>query len=180
MSKEKSVTVSLRISDLAYKALQDESKKMNVSLNTLANQIFLAFATYDRYLIRFGMAKISIPTLRRIIGAGTDAEVAQAGRYAGKSLPNSFILNMRGKLTLDTVIEYLTIMGKYANMFDYSEASQGGRTTLTLAHDLGEKGSLFLENYVEGMFEQLGEEIKVHRYPDSITFEVSEASRLSD
>ena len=61
MSKEKSVTVSLRITDLAYKALQDESKKMNVSLNTLANQIFLSFATYDRYLSRFGMVKVADP-----------------------------------------------------------------------------------------------------------------------
>lgn len=179
MSKEKSVTVSLRITDLAYKALQDESKKMNVSLNTLANQIFLSFATYDRYLSRFGMVKVSIPTLRRIIGAGTDSEIAEAGKYAGKSLPPSFILNMRGKLTLDSVIEYLSIMGKYANMFDYSEASQGGRTTVTLAHSLGEKGSLFLQNYVEGLFEAVGEKIKVQRYPDSITIEVSEASRLS-
>jgi hypothetical protein len=180
MSKEKSVTVSLRISDLAYKALQEESKKMNVSLNTLANQIFLSFATYDRYLSRFGMVKVAIPTLRRIISAGTDTEIADAGRYAGRSLPQSFILNMRGKLTLDSVVEYLMIMGKYANMFDYSTTPHGGRTTITLVHDLGEKGSLFLESYVEGMFEQLGEKIKILRYPDSITIEVPEVINVVD
>jgi hypothetical protein len=180
LSKDKSITVSLRISDLAYKALQDESKKMNVSLNTLANQIFLSFATYDRYLSRFGMVKVAIPTLRRIISAGTDAEIVEAGRYAGTTLPQSFILNMRGKLTLESLVEYLMIMGKYANMFDYSTTPQGGRTTITLVHDLGEKGSLFLENYVGGMFEQLGEKIKILRYPDSITIEVPEVINVVD
>jgi hypothetical protein len=180
LPKHKSATVSLRISDLALKALQEESKKMNVSMNTLANQILLSFATYDRYLSRFGMVKVGVPTLRRIIAAGTDSEIAEAGRYAGMSLPPSFILNMRGKLTLDSVIEYLEIMGRYANMFDYSEASQGGQTTITLVHDFGEKGSLFLEKYVEGMFERLGEKIKILRYPDSITIEVTQASRLLD
>ena len=38
---------------------------------------------------------------------------------------------------------------------------------------------MFLENYVEGMFEAVGEKVKVQRYPDSITIEVSEASRPS-
>lgn len=180
MSKDRSATVSLRISDMALKALQEESKKMNVSMNTLANQIFLSYASYDRYLSRFGMVKVGIPTLRRIISASTDSEIAEAGKYAGRSLPPSFILNMRGKLTLDSVIEYLEMMGRYANMFDYGEVSQGGQTTITLAHDFGEKGSLFLENYVEGMFERLGEKIKVQRYPDSITIEVPQAGRLSE
>ena len=47
-AKERTVTLSLRISEVAYKALQEDAKKQNASLNTLANQILLAYAEHDR------------------------------------------------------------------------------------------------------------------------------------
>src|SRR5271156_5051654 len=80
--KERTVTISLRVSESALKALQEDAKKQSVSLNTLANQMFVSYSDYDRYLEKFRMVKISTPTLKRIINAATDEAIVEAGRAA--------------------------------------------------------------------------------------------------
>ena len=170
--KEKTVTISFRISESALRALQEDARKQNVSLNTLANQMFVSYADYDRYLQRFHMVKLSTPTLKRIINAATDQAIIEAGTSAGGSVPGSFILAKTGELSAPNMLDYLKLMGAHANLFDYSEVTHVGKTSVTLTHDLGQKGSLFLVHYVVAIFRQIGRELKVQELPDAITFEV--------
>lgn len=169
--KEKTVTISFRINENALKALQQDAKKLNVSLNTLANQMFMAYTDYDRFLERFRMVKLSTPTLKRIINAATDEAIVEAGRSAGGSVPESFILAKSGELSVPNALSYLKLMGAHANLFDYSEVVHEGKNSVTLNHDLGPKGSLFLAQYVMAIFEAIDRVPKVHQLPDSITFE---------
>ena len=87
--REKSVTISFRISETAFKALQNDAKKNKTSLNTLANQLFMAYAEYDRFLQRFRIIKLSNPTFKRILNAATKEAIVQAGSSAGSSVPES-------------------------------------------------------------------------------------------
>jgi hypothetical protein len=170
--KERSVTISFRISESALRALQEDAKKQNVSLNTLANQMFTAYSSHDRYLQRLHMVKLSTPTLKRIINAATDEAIVDAGAAAGGSVPETFILAKSGELSIASALEYLQLMGTHANIFDYSEVTHEGKTSVTLMHDLGPKGSLFLTSYVGGLFKPLDRQLKVHQLPDAISFEV--------
>ena len=170
--KEKTVTISFRVSETALRALQEDAKKQNVSLNTLANQMFVSYADYDRFLQKFHMVKLSTPTLKRIINAATDEAIVEAGTSAGGSVPGSFILAKTGELSVPNALEYLKLMGAHANLFDYSEVTHSAKISITLTHDLGPKGSLFLKNYVIAIFKPIGRDPKVHELPDAITFEV--------
>jgi hypothetical protein len=60
-------------------------------------------------------------------------------------------------------------MGTHANLFDFTESIGGGANTITLTHDLGVRGSVFLANYVESMVKPLGKEFKVVKYPDAVS-----------
>jgi hypothetical protein len=170
--KEKTVTISFRVNESAFKALQEEAKKRNISLNTLANQMFIQFAEYDRFLDRFRMVRLSTPTLKRIINAATDDKIIDAGRQAGGSVPESFILAKSGEITLSSILEYLRLMGAHANLFDYSDIVHSGRNSVTLTHDLGVKGSLFLANYVRSILQSIDMDGNVMQYPDAITIEI--------
>ncbi len=170
--KEKTVTISFRVSESALRALQEDSKKQNVSLNTLANQMFVSYAEYDRFLQKFHMVKLSAPTLKRIINAATELAIAEAGKSAGSSVPESFMLAKMGEISVTNALDYLRLMGAHANFFDYSEVVHGGKTTVTLTHDLGDKGSLFLTHYVESIFENLETKPKVRQLSDAIAFDV--------
>ena len=170
--KDKTVTVSFRINEAASKALQTEAKKRNISLNTLANQMFIEFAEYDRFLDRFRMVKLSTPTLKRIMDAATNESIAEAGKLAGSSLPQGFMLSKSGEINRGEMVEYLRLMGAHANLFDYSDVIHGSGNSITLVHDLGPKGSLFLANYVQSMTKSLEKPVRITQYPDSITIEI--------
>lgn len=170
--KEKTVTISLRVNESALRALQEEAQKQNVSLNTLANHLFVSYSDYDRYLQKLHMIKLSTPTLRRIVNAATDDAIVEAGKNAGRSVPESFILAKMGELSVQNALEYLKLMGVHANLFDYSEVGRNGKTLVTLSHDLGPKGSIFLANYVESIFATAGKVPKFIQLADAISFEV--------
>jgi hypothetical protein len=169
--KEKTVTISFRISETAFKALQEDSKRHNISINTLANQLFVTYAEYDRYLSKFHMIKLAASTFKRILNAASENEIAAAAQMAGSSVPVSFILAQKGDFTFENAVDYLRNMGTHANLFDFTESIGSGTrpNTFTLTHDLGIRGSVFLANYVESMLRPLGIEFKIINYPDAIT-----------
>ena len=170
--REKTVTISFRIGETAFKALQDEAKKNNISLNTLANQLFTAYADYDRFLQKFHMIKLSSPTFKRILNAASKEAITEVGRSAGASVPESFILAKMGEINQGNAVEYLRLMGTYANPFDYSQVALTGKGSITLTHDLGINGSLFLASYVESLFKNAGKSAKISQYENGITIEL--------
>ncbi len=166
------MTISFRISESAFKALQQDAKKNNTSLNTLANQLFMSYAEYDRFLQKFHMLKISSPTFKRVLNAATKDAIVEAGKSAGSSVPESFILAKMGDITPASAVEYLRLMGAYSNLFDYSEITASGKSSVTLTHDLGANGSLFLAAYMEAVFRSSGKNVKITQYDNGITIDL--------
>lgn len=170
--REKTVTRSFRMSESAFQALQEEANKHNVSINTLHNLLILTFADYDRFMNEFHMIKLSSSTFRRIINAATSEAIADAGRTAGKNVPASFMLAKDGKITEDGCIEYLRLMGQYASLFQFNVVRDESGTKVTLVHDIGEKGSLFLSEYAKSVFELVGIKTRVTQSDSSTTLEL--------
>ena len=171
-TKEGTVNVSLRISETAYRALQEDAKKRNISLNTIANQIFLAYAEWDRHLSRFEMLKISHPTFAHILKAATEEAIAEAGRVAGADVPPGVILSTKGELSVSSILDWMKRMGTYSNLIDYSEITHAGKTSVTLSHDLGPRWSLFLTSYFDSVFKSADKQVKFTQHPGSVTFEL--------
>lgn len=169
-TREKTTTISFRISQTAFKALQEEAKKNNTSLNTLANQIFLAYAEHDRFLQKFRMVKLSTPTFKRILNAVSKEAAEDAGRKAGATIPESFISAKTGEFNSANGVLYLRLMGTYANLFDYNEFNSP-RAVITLTHDLGANGSEFLAAYSESLFENAGSKVKITQFENSVRIE---------
>ena len=118
------------------------------------------------------MIKLSTPTFKRVLNAASVDAIVEAGKTAGSSVPQSFILAKMGELTPATVVDYLTLMGAYASLFDYTDITIAGKSLITLTHDLGSNGSVFLASYVEAIFKQAGKSVKITQLADSITVEV--------
>ena len=171
-AKDRTVTASLRINEAAYRALQDDAKKQNTSLNTIANQILMAYAEHDRYLKKYRMIKIAGPTFARILNFTPDEGLAEAGKLEGTGIIPSVVVSIAGELSVSSILEGLKRMGTYSSLFDYSEVSHGGKISVTLAHDLGPKGSILAASFLESLFRSIGKQIKVTQLRDSVAFEV--------
>jgi len=172
---ERIVTRSFRISERALHAIEEESRRQNVSVSTISNQLLLGFAKFDRFFRRLGLIKISSATFQRLLEAGSDSEVAEAGRASGSDTPRSIILAKYGTLSLETAIAYLQLQSEFSGLYQYDEVqlAWGAKRVITLLHRLGPKGSIFLANYVEAIFDQVGYSSKISLSDHSISMETS-------
>jgi hypothetical protein len=170
--KRKTATASFRLDESALNALQEDAKKQNVSVNTMLNQLVLAYANYDRPMKRFHMLKLPASSFRHILQAATNEAIIEAGNSAGKDVPKTYIRAKWGDLTIDSILDYLRTTSDYTNLFEYSEVSRGGRINVTLSHDFGAKGSLFLQRYVQAIFEPLGKPPRFLQDENAVSFEL--------
>ena len=136
----------------ALEALHEDAIAQNVSINTLLNQLLLTYANYDRPMNRFQMLKLPASTFMHVLQGAQDETIAEAGRLAGGDVPKTLILAKWGKLTKENSLSYLKAMSTYAKLFDYSEILNEGTLSVTLSHNFGAKGTLFLRHYVKAMF----------------------------
>lgn len=155
MKRERTVTRTFRISESAFNALQEDARRQNVSVNTLVNQIILSYANFDRYVKKLNMIKIPRFTLKSIMDAAQDDVIIEAGRLAGIDMPKFLILARDGTLSLESVLSHLKSLADYGNLFEYAESSENGKRIITIAHDLGPKGTLFFAHYVQAVFESI-------------------------
>jgi hypothetical protein len=170
--KPKTATASFRLDESALKALQEDAKKQNVSVNTMFNQLLLTYANYDRPMKRFHMLKLPASSFMHLLQAATDEAIAEAGNSAGKDVPKTYIRAKWGDLTAESALDYLRTTADYTNLFEYSEVVRGGRVNVTLSHDFGAKGSLFLQSYVQAIFEPLRKPLKFLQDENAVSFEL--------
>ena len=168
----KTATASFRLDESALGALQDDAKKQNVSVNTLLNQLVLTYANYDRPMKRFRMIKLPASTFKHMLRAATNDTIIEAGKLAGGDVPKTYMVSRWGELTGENALSYLKITADHTGLFEYSEVVHGGKTNVTLSHDFGAKGSLFLQRYVQAIFEHL--EVPIRFLPDenAVAFEL--------
>ncbi len=166
----KTVAKSFRINEKALEALQEEAKRQNVSVNTLVNQLLLDYAEFGRFVQRMNALRLSRQTFAEILKATSDDGMIRAGEVAGKSAPSALITSKDGELTVGTVLEYISNLSAYANLFEYGEKTEAGHTTITLVHELGPKWSLFIAHYLVEAFRVAGIQPKFSTSDRAVTF----------
>ena len=170
--RPKTATASFRLDESSLNALQKDARKQNVSVNTMFNQLFLTYANYDRPMKRFHMLKLPASSFMHLLQAATNEAVIEAGNSAGNDVPKTYIRAKWGELTAESVLDYLRTTADHANLFEYSEVIRGGRINVTLSHDFGVKGSLFLQSYVQAIFELLGKPPRFMQDENAVSFEL--------
>jgi hypothetical protein len=168
--RPKTATASFRLDESALNALQDDARKQNVSVNTMFNQLLLTYANYDRPMKRFHMLKLPASSFMHLLQAAKDEAIIEAGKSAGKDVPKTYISAKWGELTAESALDYLRTTAEYTNLFEYSEVVRGGKVNVTLSHDFGAKGSLFLQRYVQAIFEPLGKPPRFMQDENAVSF----------
>jgi hypothetical protein len=170
--KEKTVTRSIRVSESAFKALEEDAARRNVSLNTLVNQLFLEYANWGRFYAKIGSFLIARSTLCQLFDAASDEAVTEIGRHAGSSVPRAVIAAKHGALSLSTILTYLRNAAVYGGVAEYSEVENQGKKHITLMHNFGRKGSLFLTSYLEALFETVDHHPKLSSTEYTVIIEI--------
>jgi len=170
---KKTITRSFRISEKSFKALEEDALYHNVSLNTLVDQLFDAHANYERFIEKMGMMRMAKLTFRRILDASSSEGVAQAAKLHAKDQGKVAAISKYGELTVPNILDGLFLMFSYGGWGEYHETrSSHGKRVITLIHDLGQNGSVYLLNFVKTMFEEIPYEPKITPTDQGIIIEV--------
>jgi hypothetical protein len=170
--REKTVTKSFRISESAFEALEEDARSQNVSLNTLVNQLLLAYTNWDRYVNKVGAIRTTRTAFNLLLNAASDEAIIEAARLSGPDTPKSIILAKYGVLSQSTVLDYVRSAATYGGYAQYSEVQSQGKSVITLMHDLGRKGSVFLSNILESIFGMTNIHYKMSSSEHSVIVEI--------
>ncbi len=170
--KEKTVTRSFRISESALQALEEDAKSRNISLNTLVNQLLLAYTNWGRFIDRVGPIRTTKSAFNMLLNAASNEAIREAARVSGPDTPKSIILAKHGVLSVNTVLDYIRSATMYGGYAQYSEIESQGKTTITLMHDLGRKGSVFISNVLESIFGMVNIHYELSSSEHSVIIEI--------
>jgi hypothetical protein len=169
----KTVTRSFRISEDSLKAIEEDAHRHNVSLNTLVDQLFDSHANYERFIEKMGMMRMAKMTFRRVLEIAPKEAVAHAARLHAEDQGKVAAISKYGELNVTNILDGLLHMFAYGGWGEYheSETSQGKRV-ITLMHNLGENGSVYLLNFVESIFKEIDFEPKITATEQGVVIEI--------
>jgi len=175
VSKSKTVPKSFRIDEGAIRAIEVEAASLNVTPNTLVNQILKQYAEFDRFARKIKTVKMSSAPFRGIlIGSDVD-QLIDVAKAAGSSIPQAFATAKNGRVDLESFIGHIRSLAAYAQLFEFSETPDNHGRVITLIHDFGLNWSIFLVHYLKEMFTQIGLSPKIEMSDRSVILTLPKA-----
>ena len=96
----RSVIRSFRVDQAALEIIERDAQEKHISVNTLVNELILAYVNLDRYLDAFPMVKISSVGLGVLLEGVSDEYAKVSARRVAQNVVQSQIMSMRGDLSL--------------------------------------------------------------------------------
>ncbi len=150
-SKIRTLIRSIRITKELDNILQKDAKAKRISLNALIGSIMTKYAEMDRYDERYDTITLKQESFSSILQLIEDDKLAEVAGKLGSLIPKQFLFFWFKKADLETFLRYLSLVCRYNGFGEYEvDIDDAGRTyTITLIHNMGEKWSVFLRNWLE-------------------------------
>lgn len=173
MSKKTS-TITFRIDEKYEKGLRKEAKEKRISLNTLANQIFGDHVELDQYMKKFGMVEMSKGSFRELLNSLDEKNIINFAKSVGSKEPKDFILFKWKELTVKSITEFIKMYFEHCGYGMCDMESDESISTVSIHHEFGKKGSIFLKAFLEAIIQSaLEKEGNVITTENSVTLTFS-------
>jgi hypothetical protein len=151
-ARSSSITRSFRFESDVLTVLDEEAKRMGISVNALVGIILRRYAEFTRYLSKIDMVVINREVLTSLIDLLGEEEVYEIGVKLGQTVLADTIMFWKKETSEKAVMEYIEKMVcRYSDLGTYDERRMpGGEMAIVIRHRLGKKGSRFLEGYLQG------------------------------
>lgn len=151
MSGKRTSSITFRIDEKYDKALRKIAEEKKISLNTLANQIFGDFVELEQYTRKFGILKMSTDTFRRILSVIPEKDLVELAIRGGSQEAKEFILFKWKELSSKNVTDFIKMYFEFCGYGRCDMDSTEDKASISIHHDLKEKGSLYLKHFLEGL-----------------------------
>jgi hypothetical protein len=154
--KQATEGVTFRIPSRSVNQLRKESKKKQISLNTLMNQIIKDHLEWHTYAGQAKMIPIPRATFSRLLDKFTDEELSKfAVPVAEKDLVDVGLL-LEGEITIQSFVRRLEKLSRISN-FPFRHEITGDTHNFLIQHDMGKNFSFFLKELYRHILEEMFE-----------------------
>ena len=156
LTPRETITRTIRLSPQVDLELQQLARQERVSVNYLVTSSLQKLTEWDIAAEKFGFVAIPGFLHAKMYSYFTVEQARELGEWAAKNFGRDFILFRFKKLSLDTVLETLRLLGsRYARIFSLQHTFDGRVHTIIVKHGLGAKGSIFNEQFLTSIFKGL-------------------------
>jgi hypothetical protein len=156
LTARQTITRTVRLSPEIDRSLQQLARQDRVSVNYLVTSSLKRLTEWDIVAEKFGFVAVPGSLQAKMYSYFTIEQARELGEWAAKNFGRDFILFRFKKLSLDTVLEALRLLGsRYARTFSIEHTFDGKAHTIIVKHGLGAKGSVFNEEFLTNIFRGL-------------------------
>ena len=171
---KKTSTITFRLDDEIVTRLRDESKKRQVSTNTLANQALRRFLEWDIYEPVSGFVMINKPVFIEVFGKMKQDEIISIATRIGKNEVRDIALFMRGSMDLISFLTWFETRMINSSV-QVSHTNENGRHTYVMKHDIRKNWSIYHKTILDLLFQEaFNRKIPVRAEKNTISFQFSE------
>jgi hypothetical protein len=159
MNEEKKQTtegVTFRIPSSAIHQLRQESKKKQVSLNTLINQILKEHLDWHRYAAQAKLYHVPRSSMSRIIDKLTEEELSELAIIIAKKDFVDLGLLLRGEFSLSSFLDILETWSRVSS-FPYKHELNNDIHNFIIEHGMGKKYSFLIKELYRYILEEMFE-----------------------
>ena len=167
---KKSATITFRIDENYEKSLRKEAEEKRISLNTLANQIFGDHVEFGQFMKKFGMVEMSKGSFRDLLEILDEKNIINFAKSVGSKEPKDFILFKWTELSPKSISEFISMYFEHCGYGMCNMQTTESEITVSIHHEFGKKGSLFLKSFLEAIIQStLEKETNVVITQNSVT-----------
>ena|SRR2546425_5481158 len=150
-AKSKTLIRSIRITREIDDLLQKDAKAKRISINSLIGTIMAKYTEMDRYNERYDTITLKQESFSSIIQVVEDDQLVKVAKEIGSLIPKQFLLFWFKRSDLETYLRYLSLVCRYNGFGEYEVDIDEDRAnyTITIIHNMGQKWSDFLKNWLE-------------------------------
>ena len=155
--KQTTEGITFRIPSSSIHQLREESKKKQVSLNTLVNRIVKEHLDWHTFAAQARLFHVSRSTFSRIVDKLTEEELSELAVTIAKKEFVDIRLLLRGEFTLPSFLNILETWSRISS-FPYKHEVNNDVHNFIIQHDMGRNYSFLIKEMhryiLEEMFER--------------------------
>ncbi|HYZ51194.1 MAG TPA: hypothetical protein VE593_09930 [Nitrososphaeraceae archaeon] len=154
IQKQATEGITFRIPSSSIHQLREESKKKQVSLNTLVNQILKDHLDWHTYAAQARMFHVPRSTFSSLVDNLTEEELSKFAVTIAKKEFVDIGLLLRGEFTLPS---FLNILENWSRMssIPYKHETNNDIHNFILQHDMGRNYSFFVKEIFQYIFQEI-------------------------
>lgn len=152
--KQTTEGVTFRIPSSSINQLREESKKKQVSLNTLVNQILKDHLDWHIYAAQARMFPVPRSLFSRIVDKLTDEELSELAVTNAKKDFVDIGLLLRGEFTLSSFLNILENWLRISSI-PYKRETNNGLHNFIIQHDMGRNFSFLIKELYRYILEEM-------------------------